>query len=316
MSRRATLEQAARWALRDGAPDGAAPQGTAEVRAVLDDPALAEALAEAATFERLSDADVRAMRAARRRNAASAAALALAMIVGVGGWSSGWFTSRSAPVVALFETQRGQQRDVALADGTTVHLNGATSVEVTLSADRRLAVLRRGEAFFDVAHEAQRPFIVHAGESSTRVLGTAFDVDLGRGEVKLAVYRGKVRFGGRAASSSVDVPAGWRSRFAAGVAHAPTRFDATQQDWRQDWIDTDEMRLENLVEALNRRGGPLIQPPPAELAAIPLSGRFRLDNAQQLLGAIGAAYGFETVRSGDQLRIVPTRGDDTKTSSE
>ncbi len=56
--------------------------------------------------------------------------------------------------------------------------------------------------------------------------------------------------------AAVIVPAGWRSRFSAGgQARAPDRFDATQQDWRQDWLDTDDMRLGELVDALNRRGG-------------------------------------------------------------
>lgn len=316
MSRRATLEQAASWALQEGDTVEAPPRAAADVQAVLDDPALAEALAEAVGFGRLSDGDVQAMRAARRRTIATAGALALVGMVGIGGWSQGWLASNPAPVVAHYETGRGQQRDVALADGTTLHLNGATIIDVTLGEDRRLAVLRRGEAYFDVAHEEARPFVVHAGDSATQVLGTAFDVDLGRGEVKLAVYRGRVRFGSYGAKDGVVVPAGWRSRFSGGVARAPTRFDAAQQDWRQDWIDTDEMRLENLVDALNRRGGPLIESPSPALGSIPLSGRFKLDNAEQLLGAIGGAYGFDVVRDGDRLRLVPTGTGDAKSSSE
>lgn len=317
MTRRAALEQAARWTLREEETAAPAPGAAADVQAVLDDPALAEALAEAAAFERLSDSDIRAMRLAHRRNITAAATVALVAVVGVGGWSNGWFASGPAPVVAHYETLRGIQRDVALADGTKLHLNGATSLDVTLAGDQRLVALRTGEAYFDVAHDARRPFIVHAGDSGTRVLGTAFDIDLLGGEVKLAVYRGRVRFGGYAAGTGdVEVPAGWRSRFQGGVAGVPTRFDATQQDWRQDWIDTDTMRLGELVEALNRRGGPLVRPPSPQLAAITLSGRFKVDNAQQLLDAIGAAYGFDVVRDGADLRLVAAGNADTKMSSE
>lgn len=302
MSRRA-LRSAAHWSLADGS--GAPPPRTADVQATLEDPALAEALEQAATFGRLSDGDIRAMRAARRRNATTLGAAALVGAVAIGTWSSGWFKPAPAPAVAHYETQRGQQRDVRLADGSTLHLSGATSLDVTLDDRQRTVALKRGEAYFDVAHEARRPFVVHAGDSATRVLGTAFDVDLARGEVKLSVYRGRVRFGSASYDAgSVEVPAGFRSRFSDGVAKAPTRFDATQQNWRQDWVDTDDMRLVDLVDALNRRGGPLVLDPPPGLARITLSGRFKLDNSRQLLDAIGSAYGFNVVKDGDRLRLV------------
>ncbi|MGH6617723.1 FecR family protein [Sphingomonas sp.] len=308
MSRRTALRDAARWVLHDDAP-AASPSLAAEVRETLDDPALTEALEQAVGFGRLSDGDIRAMRAARRRTAATLGAAVIVAMVGAGTWSNGWFKGTSAAIVAHYETQRGQQRDVTLADGSTLHLNGATSLDVTLDQRQRLVALNRGEAYFDIAHENVRPFVVHAGSSATRVLGTAFDLDVTRGEVKLSVYRGRVRFGGAAMGAySLDVPAGWRSRFTNGKARAPTRFDATQQDWRQDWVDTDDMRLGDLVDALNRRDGPLVMDPPPALAGIALTGRFKLDDSRQLLGALGAAYGFTVVPDGDRLRLVATGG--------
>jgi transmembrane sensor len=54
----------------------------------------------------------------------------------------------------------------------------------------------------------------------------------------------------------------------------------------------------DLVEVLNRRGGPLVLPPSEALADMPIAGRFRLDDPRQLLNAIGAAYGFSVKRRG------------------
>jgi transmembrane sensor len=300
MSSRSDLIDAARWALNDD--DGAAkpPPRAADIQATLDDPALAEALERSATLGRLSDGDIRAMRARRR----SGAMLGLALLVSVAG-IGGWFAIAPAPIVARYETARGEQRDVRLADGSTLHLNGATRVDVRLEGDRRFAKLERGEAFFDVAHDAGRPFAVRAGSSEIRVLGTAFDVEMGRGEVKLAVYRGKVRFGGAGSEArGVDVPAGWRSRFGDGAAASPRRFDATREDWRQGWLDTDDMRLTELIDALNRRDGPMIMDPPPAIANLKLSGRLRTDNPRALLTAMGQAYGFRLVAEGERLRIV------------
>ena len=302
MTARSDLIDAARWALHHGDGPAAPPRRAADVQATLDDPALTEALERTAALGRLSDGDIRAMRMRRR----GGAMLGLALFVSVTG-IGGWFAANPSPVVARYETARGEQRDIKLADGSMLHLNGATRVDVRLERGRRFARLDHGEAYFDVAHDADRPFAVRAGASEIRVLGTAFDVEMGRGEVKLAVYRGKVRFGSAdSRGRSVDVSAGWRSRFGNGAASQPKRFDATREDWRRGWIDTDDMRLTELIDALNRRDGPMIMNPPPGIANLKLSGRFRAENPQTLLTAIGDAYGFDLVTEGDKLRLVAT----------
>lgn len=276
----------------------------------IDDTALREALAACATSGRLSDAQIHAMRAKRRRTLAKGSAMVALAIVAGGGW---WLAdlAKIRPVaLAHLETGRGEQRSFRLGDGSTVRLSGATAVDVRLEARARHAVLRRGEAYFDIVHDEARPFAVAAATSTTRVLGTAFDVDLTSGGVKLAVYRGRVRFGPAAptrADDTVIVPAGWRSQFRRGVAGAPTRFDSAQQDWRAGWLDTDAMRLGDVVETLNRGGGRLIAPPSPALADLPLSGRFRLDQPRQLLEAVGEVYGFSVRDDGHKLRLSTTR---------
>jgi transmembrane sensor len=309
-TRRAALHDAARWAMRedDAVLREAPPAAAAEVQAMLDDRALSDAMAQ---LPRLSDADIRAMRTRRRTAIGTGGLLGIAAILGIGGWQAGWYRA-AAPAPLHYETARGQMLDVTLADGSSVHLNGATSLDVTLEDHRRSVTIQRGEAYFDVAHLPDRPFTVHAGGAATQVLGTAFNIDMAAGGVRLAVYRGKVRFGDAAAA--VIVPAGWRTRFADGRAQAPTRFDAAQKDWRDGWLDIDAMPLGDLVDALNRRGGPLIAPPPPSLRGLAVSGRFRLDSPQALLDAMGLAYGFRTMRTGTQLRLEATGQNDADPS--
>jgi len=274
-------------------------------RRLLDDPALAEALADPAGFERLSDADVRAMRARRRQALGTTAAAACALLLGVGGW---WGLRPIAPPVTTehYETARGQHAEVQLADGSTLTLDGATQVDVTLAPDRRTVALRSGEAYFDVAHDPARPFTVRAGASSARVLGTAFDLNLIGRHVELEVYRGAVRFGGAAAAAPGKVVrAGWRARFADGAASDPSPFDVTRGNWRDGWLIADGMTLGDLIEAIDRQGGPSVAPPPAALAGLKIEGRFRLDDPAMLLDAMGDAYGFRVRREGDALRLEP-----------
>lgn len=309
-TRRIALHDAARWTMRedDAVLREPPPAAAAEVQAMLDDRALSDAMAQ---LPRLSDADIRAMRTRRRTAIGAGGLLGIAAMLGIGGWQAGWYRA-AAPARLHYETARGQMLDVTLADGSSVRLNGATSLDVRLEDHRRSVTMQRGEAYFDVAHLPDRPFTVHAGGATTQVLGTAFNLDIAGGGVRLAVYRGKVRFGD--ATAAVIVPAGWRTRFADGRAQPPTRFDATQKDWRDSWLDIDAMPLGDLVDALNRRGGPLIAPPPPSLRDLAVSGRFRLDSPQALLDAMGLAYGFRTARSGGQLRLEPTVGDDNNRS--
>ncbi|WP_260598921.1 FecR family protein [Sphingomonas endolithica] len=293
----------------------AAPHKTADA-GILDDPALGEALAAVAATGRLSNEALRGMRETRRRVVGTGISAVLVASVGLGFWQ-GRVLQPAAAIVQHIETQRGEQRAVNLADGSRVDLDGATSLDVRINDGARVVDLRRGAAYFDVAHDRDRPFVVRAGASSTNVLGTAFSIDIGARAVKLSVYRGRVRFGDKASGSrGVDVPAGWRSSFVQGAVAAPTRFDATQQDRRQSWVDTDDMLLGELVEQLNRRRGPLIEPPPPHLASLPLSGRFKLDDAADLLEAIGEVYGFDVIGDGGSLRLVAAGKGDAKLPSK
>ena len=274
------------------------------------DAALTDALRTAAVrCGRLSDEQVRALRRRRRSVVAAAMApvVAVLLVIGIRVPPRPAATMPS-PSPQLFATRAGQHGTVTLADGTTVQLNGATQMRVVYTDTGRSAQLLSGQAFFDVRHDAERPFVVRAGASRTRVLGTAFDLDLTRRQVALAVYRGAVGFDpvdprSAGGANGVVVRAGYRSSIEGGVAAPPTRFDPALADWRQGWIDTAGMRLDDLVEILDRQGGVRIARPAEPLASTTVFGRFRTDHPRQLLGAIGGGFGFAVVERDGGLAL-------------
>jgi len=271
--------------------------------------ALADALQTAAKrCGRLSDEQVRSLR--RRRRSAIAAIATAPVAIALLFVGEGSFVGKptAAPVsTRMFATRAGERTTVTLADGSTVSLNGATRLRVIYADGQRRAELLAGQAFFDVRHDVSRPFVVRAGASETRVLGTAFDLDLTRTQVALAVYRGAVGFDPVGTPRGVVVRAGYRSAVRGGVAAAPTRFDPVLPDWRKGWIDTAGMRLDDLVEILDRQGGVRIARPAEPLASTTVFGRFRTDHPDRLLNAIGSGFGFTVTERRGTLTLETAR---------
>jgi transmembrane sensor len=92
-----------------------------------------------------------------------------------------------------YVTSVGEQRTIALADGSIVSLNARSNLRVVLSSDSRDVYLTDGQALFSVAHDTARPFRVHVGTSVVQAVGTKFDVHRLSGRVEVAVLEGRVR---------------------------------------------------------------------------------------------------------------------------
>src|SRR5262249_40880821 len=86
----------------------------------------------------------------------------------------------------------GEQRMLALDDGTHVILNTDTRVRVDYERDARRIELDKGEALFEVAHDAARPFFVTAGDRRIQALGTSFAVRRDESQVAVTLVDGKV----------------------------------------------------------------------------------------------------------------------------
>lgn len=87
----------------------------------------------------------------------------------------------------------GEQRTVSLSDGSVLHLNTDTQLEVRYTNNKRDIFLQRGEAHFEVAHDSSRPFVVSAGHNAVTAVGTAFNVEMfNDNDMELLVTEGKV----------------------------------------------------------------------------------------------------------------------------
>lgn len=109
-----------------------------------------------------------------------------------------WFSAtdnQPAPLEVLTSSHTPSSDFVELPDGSTVILNARSKLENVIFTDAVREVSLTGEAYFDIAHDAARPFVVHTGKLSTTVLGTAFNIKAypDQSDITVTVRRGKVK---------------------------------------------------------------------------------------------------------------------------
>lgn len=129
-------------------------------------------------------------RLAKVRRAAIAAGLAVAMLAGA--WLGLQHLSKPEPQEFVYRTAPGQKQVIGLPEGSKVTLDADSALTVRLTPERRVLMLTSGEAYFEVAKDRSRPFIVHAGPTQVTALGTAFNVRLSENRTVVAVVEGKV----------------------------------------------------------------------------------------------------------------------------
>ncbi len=308
---------AADWVARKLAGDGADPPGLQRwlaadpahraafeaLWALAHDAALLEALAgfeTPAAAPRAAAPPAPAVVPPRQRRRRWPAAVALAAslaLLAVLLWP--WLRPDPAPLLAA--TAPGQVRVLTLDDGSVLTLNGASRVRVQLRAHKREVALETGEVFFDVAHDARRPFEVTLGTARVRVLGTVFNLARDGDTSELSVYSGRVEI----------VSSGARQVLAQGMridaAHdglgALAHFDPGAGDWREGWLQTAGIPLSRLVERLNRRSPQSIAIADPAVGALQVSGRFRLDRPEQTLAHLARLYPLRIQRTATGITL-------------
>lgn len=219
---------------------------------------------------------------------------------------------------ANYRTRTGEQRVVTLADGSRIELNTASAITVDLEKTERKVVLRRGEAFFSVVPDRNRPFIVQAGASVVRDIGTQFDVRVERAGTSVTVLEGRVQVS-RAEPVSPKAARAVTVLLAAGqgayVAHLrpvvklPVREVARSTEWREGKIDFENAPLSRVIEEVNRYTEQQLVIGDPRARSLTLSGVFRTGDTESVLFALRTAYGLRARRDGNRIYLTAGRPD-------
>lgn len=216
-----------------------------------------------------------------------------------------WFDLALTPQTVVV-VPPGQTRTMVLADGSRLELSGGTSLAARIGSFRRTVHLEQGEAFFTVAPDADRPFVVETADGRVQVRGTAFDLSQTRDGLELAVYHGRVAFSRNSLfTDAIDLVAGEKADLNDGVVSAVRHFDVDAGDWRSGWLQTDGITLGGLAERLGRRHNLAVQVD-ATLEGKRIAGRFRLNDPEALLRSLSVIHGFAVSRSDAALLVTPS----------
>lgn len=188
----------------------------------------------------------RRVRALAWASAASLAALAAIYVVQV---------QDVQPAIVSHRTDLGEQRSIALSDGSIVMLNTMSEATVRFEDSTRRVTLLTGEAMFDVARDQERPFVVDAGDISLNVIGTKFSVYRQRDATRVAVLEGTVRVASaRLLAETIVLEGGEGAVFPnEGSVHRVEPFDVEKAvAWTERRLMFDNARLADVVREFNR----------------------------------------------------------------
>jgi len=230
----------------------------------------------------------------------------------------------SRPSVVHLEPER-----LTLEDGSIVELNAQAKVDVQFTAAERRVRLVRGEAYFIVTKNPQRPFIVTTDRVAVRAVGTAFSVGLGREDLSVLVTEGKVRVD-ESPGPSGATPAAPRelSVLAAGqqgvvnlaAASSPTdrpEMKVTEVtpaeidralSWRALQLEFTDMALGEVAAEFNRYNQSKLVVGDAKTAAVRITGTFRAHNVDAFVRLLDFSFGVDAFPQGAEIVLRKTHG--------
>lgn len=253
-----------------------------------------------------------------------AAAFACVLALGLGSWGAArWWQDPS------YATGIGEQRIVRLTDGSRVILNADTRLSVDYRESERGVRILHGEALFEVAKDAARPFLVRAGEHSVKALGTTFAVRHEADRTAVTLVEGKVAVsapGGftqvrdmtpaaAAPSAAAATPIAVRKRqivLAPGQRltmagkRSPT-LDAPRPEavtaWRRGEAVLDRTTLAEAVAEMNRYDQTALVIDDPDIAGLPVSGIYHTGDNEGFARTVARLYGLRVEARAGALRL-------------
>jgi transmembrane sensor len=223
---------------------------------------------------------------------------------------------KTPPAANTFSTAIGENRTVALSDGSTIALGADTYITVALSEKERNIELTKGEALFMVAKDAARPFKVHAGDATIVAVGTAFNVERDSDRAVVSVTEGRVvvepvshflpvsvlhEF--KPKLRSVHLVAGQQTTAGSAGIEEPTKMENSATDWQTGHLAFHLQPLRYVLEDVNRYAQKPIVLASDDVGALVITGTVERENIPGWIKSLERAFDLQATEEADQITL-------------
>jgi len=220
-----------------------------------------------------------------------------------------WLGRDYVPATKTYATPVGGHLTLALTDGSKIDLNTDTVLSISESGSGRLATLDRGEAYFQIRHDAAHPFVLSVGNHRVTDLGTSFLVRDSDAHVRVALIEGRARF--ESENSSVPIEA--TDLTPGDVVNATANSISVSKNtagelknnlgWRRGVLVFDNATLADAAGELNRYNREKIVILDPTVARLTIGGTFPENDVSALINTAKQVFGLNVQRRGDQIVI-------------
>lgn len=238
----------------------------------------------------------------RKRVAGLAMAASVLLALGLTAFTpDGWYG-----VDMRYSATHGSHETINLADGSHLELNSDTEVKIHLSRWQRSVELLRGEAFFSVVHESERPFVVTAANGRILDIGTEFDVYVQAETVLVAVEEGVVQVN---ANESRELTASHALAYNRNGEFITASADNVENltAWRRGQLIFDNRRLDEVLAELGRYHNTQVRLASPALGKLKVSGSFRIDRLASALDTIASTLPVTILHSSADVVVLRNR---------
>lgn len=205
-----------------------------------------------------------------------------------------------------YSTRIGERKTVYFDDGSTAMLNTDSSIAVNMDGPQRSVELLKGEAYFEVKPDPNRPFIVQAGHSAARVLGTRFFVHEKSDSDEVKVVSGRVEVSNR---HSLKPPVILHDREAVSVdteGLGETRLleSSLTTSWVNGFLVFENASLESVISQIRRYRRGMVVYKDNALRKLEINGRINLRESDDMLKVLGKNLSVKMTYLGGWLVIV------------
>lgn len=203
-----------------------------------------------------------------------------------------------------YRSELAQTLPVHLPDGSVITLGANSEIELQLSKNQRQVILHRGEAFFDVAKDTRRPFVVDSQGTRVSVLGTRFNVNQLDQRSKVSVQSGLVAVTHLATQDQVELTPGERV-----VSHNQGLAQVSHQDasksgaWREGLRLYFDAPLNDVVADFNRYSNRPLELASADLGNLSLTAIFPTDDIDLMVHSLSDVLPIEIQEESDRILI-------------